>query len=205
LTGRRNIIAILRGVHPDEVVEIGAALIESGITTIEVPLNSPNAMDSIGKLVARFAETAMIGAGTVLTTDQVAELGRIGAQLIVSPDTNADVIRATKAAQMTSMPGAMTPTECLAAIRAGADGLKLFPGELIGPVGLKAMKAVLPPEVPLYAVGGVSVDNLAAWHKAGATGYGVGSYLYAPGLSPIQTRERATRLVNAIDALLTES
>jgi 2-dehydro-3-deoxyphosphogalactonate aldolase len=198
----RNIIAILRGVTPNEVVDIGAALIECGITIIEVPLNSPDPFDSIDALVQRFADEALIGAGTVLTTDQVSDLAAIGGKLVVSPDTNPEVIAAAKQAGLTSYPGAMTPTECFAAIRAGADGLKLFPGELIGPQGLKAMKAVLPPHIPLFAVGGVNAGNFVQWHSAGATGYGIGSSLYAPGSPAHVVRARAAEIVAAHDAAL---
>lgn len=198
----RAIIAILRGVRPDEATDIAQALVDSGITIIEVPLNSPDPYASIKTLLERFGDKALIGAGTVLNTDEVARLAALGAGLVVSPDVNPDVIRATKAAGMKSYPGAMTPTECFTALRAGADGLKLFPGEVISPVGIKALKAVMPSHVPLLAVGGVSAETLAQWHFAGASGFGIGSGLFVPGMRPEDVRDRAVKIVASYDAAI---
>lgn len=198
--GARPLVAILRGVTPDEVSDIGEALFDAGITWIEVPLNSPDPLDSITKLVARLGDQAVIGAGTVLTTDDVSAVAATGARLIVSPNMNQEVIRLTKAKGMISLPGVFTATECFAALDAGADGLKFFPGDLIGPVGLKALKAVLPTTVTTYAVGGVSADNVPDWLAAGAHGFGLGSSLYKPGDSAQDVAKKAKTIVAAFDA-----
>lgn len=198
--GARPLVAILRGVTPDEVSDIGEALFDAGITWIEVPLNSPDPLDSITKLVARLGDQAVIGAGTVLTTDDVSAVAATGARLIVSPNMNQEVIRLTKAKGMISLPGVFTATECFAALDAGADGLKFFPGDLIGPVGLKALKAVLPTTVTTYAVGGVSANNVPDWLAAGAHGFGLGSSLYKPGDSAQDVAKKAKTIVAAFDA-----
>ncbi|MCF3972414.1 2-dehydro-3-deoxy-6-phosphogalactonate aldolase [Paracoccus salsus] len=197
----RNIVAILRGITPAQAPAIGVALVEAGVTMIEVPLNSPDALDSIAALQARFGGIARIGAGTVLRVDQVQAVARTGACLIVSPNCDAAVIGASKAAGLLSFPGVMTPTEAFAAIAAGADALKLFPGELVGPAGLRAMRAVLPPHLPLYAVGGVSTGNMAEWCAAGATGFGIGSALYKPGDTAAVVADKARAVIAAWDAL----
>ncbi|WP_299417241.1 2-dehydro-3-deoxy-6-phosphogalactonate aldolase [uncultured Sulfitobacter sp.] len=199
----RPLIAILRGVTPDEVVPIGAALVEAGITRIEVPLNSPDPLTSISRLVETVGEGVLIGAGTVLSTDQVDSVAGVGGKLIVSPDCNPSVIKATKAAGMQSFPGVMTPTEAFSALRHGADGLKFFPGNLIGPSGLKALRAVLPANVSCYAVGGAAPDNFALWLEAGADGFGIGSGLFQPGFDLAQVTRRAQAIVSAYDALVT--
>jgi len=195
----RPLIAILRGITPTEALPVAGALIEAGVTRIEVPLNSPEPLDSIARMVTAYGSDALIGAGTVLTPGQVRQVAATGARLIVSPNCDPAVIAASKAAGMDSFPGVMTPTEAFAALAAGADGLKLFPGELIGPAGLRAMRAVLPPEVPLFAVGGVSADNMADWHRAGAAGYGIGSALYKPGDSAATVAARARELIARFD------
>lgn len=196
----RKIIAILRGITPDEAVPITEALIDAGITSIEVPLNSPDPFTSIKRMVDAFGQSALIGAGTVLNPDDVLRLHRIGAGMVVSPDCNPRVIVATKQAGMQSFPGVMTPTECFTALRNGADGLKLFPGSLIGPEGLKAIKAVLPQGTQTYAVGGASPSNFADWFAAGVDGFGIGSALYAPGSSVTDISARAADIVAAYDA-----
>jgi 2-dehydro-3-deoxyphosphogalactonate aldolase len=198
----RKIIAILRGITPDEAVPITEALIEAGITSIEVPLNSPDPFTSIKQMVDAFGETALIGAGTVLNPDDVMRLHQIGAGMVVSPDCNPRVIVATKQAGMKSYPGVMTPTECFTALRNGADGLKLFPGSLIGPEGLKAIKAVLPPGTETYAVGGAGPSNFADWRAAGVDGFGIGSALYKPGASVAEIKTRAAEIVVAYDAVM---
>jgi len=196
----RKIIAILRGVRPDEVAGIGAALLVAGIDTIEVPLNSPAPFDSIAALARAFDGRARIGAGTVLEVAQVARVKAAGGTLVVSPDMNPAVIAATRAADMASYPGVMTPTEAFGALRAGATGLKLFPGTLVGPAGLKAIRAVLPPDTECWAVGGAGPENFAAWFAAGATGFGIGTALYSPGMTADAVRVRAETVVAAYDA-----
>jgi 2-dehydro-3-deoxyphosphogalactonate aldolase len=195
----RNIIAILRGIRPPEAEAVCGKLIEAGITRIEVPLNSPDPLSSISNMVQAFGEKALIGAGTVLNTDAVANVARIGGRMIVSPDCNPDVISATKAAGLISYPGVATASECFTALRHGADGLKLFPSFLIGPAGLNAIRAVLPEGTQTYAVGGVSASNFAEWHKAGVAGFGIGTGVYKSGFSASEVHERAVEIVAAYD------
>lgn len=189
------LIAIIRGVTPDEVEEIGAAIFEAGIGIIEVPLNSPRPFDSISRLAAAFGERALVGAGTVLDAGDVVRVQDAGGRLIVSPDTNPDVIAAAARAGLVSTPGFFTPSEAFAALRAGAHGLKLFPAEAATPAVLRAHKAVLPPDVPLIIVGGVRPDTMRPWIEAGAAGFGLGSGLYKPGQSAEDTAVRARAYV----------
>ncbi|MGF7148813.1 2-dehydro-3-deoxyphosphogalactonate aldolase [Sphingomonas zeicaulis] len=195
------LVAILRGVKPDEVEAIGDALVDAGFTLIEVPLNSPDPLVSIAALAKRLAGRALVGAGTVLTPAQVGEVAAAGGQLIVSPNTNAAVIEATVAAGMVSLPGCFTPTEAFAALAAGAHGLKFFPAEAMSPGVLKAQLAVLPRDVPKLVVGGIAPTNMGPWHAAGAHGYGLGSALFKPGLDAAAVGANARAFVEGWRAL----
>ena len=194
------IIAILRGITPPEAPDVCAALIDAGITQIEVPLNSPDPLSSIAGLTRQFGATALIGAGTVLNVDDVAAVADVGGQLIVSPNCDPSVIAASKERGMQSWPGVFTPTEAFAALKAGADGLKLFPGSLAGPAGLAALRAVLPTGTKVYAVGGAGPDNFAQWIKASADGFGLGTALYTPGMQASEVGRRAETVVQAYRA-----
>lgn len=196
----RHIIAILRGITPAETISVCEALIASGITMIEVPLNSPDALTSIALASNALADNAAIGAGTVLSKKQVWAVSDAGGTFVVSPDTNKQVIEETVRLQMLSYPGVFTPTDAFRAIKAGATGLKFFPAEVLGPKGIKAMKAVLPPEIPVYAVGGANPDNFTEYFAAGCTGFGLGTYIYKPGMDASQVAERAAAAVTAYDA-----
>lgn len=195
----RNIIAILRGITPADAPAITAALIEAGIDKIEVPLNSPDAFNSIRAMVDEFGAHATIGAGTVLSVQEVAQLAEIGCKMVVSPNCDPRVIVATKTAKMASYPGVMTPSECFMALKNGADGLKLFPAELVGPNGLKAFRAVLPKECDVYAVGGANPANFKQWIAAGASGFGIGTALYSPRSTAAEVAQNARILVAAYD------
>ncbi len=195
-----NLIAILRGVRPDEVLEIGRAVVDAGITTIEVPLNSPTPLESITLLANEYAGRAIIGAGTVLNVDDVRACNAAGAQIIVSPNCDPEVIAETVRLDMTSYPGVATVTEAFTAIRAGARNLKLFPASALGIGSLKAWREVLPPDVALLPVGGVDAQNLGEWVRAGAAGAGFGSSLYKAGRSAAEVGELAAGLVQAWQA-----
>lgn len=192
------LVAIIRGVTPDEVEAVGEALFAAGIRIIEVPLNSPDPLASIRRLSTIMGDRALIGAGTVLTTECVERVGGTGGRLIVSPNANLDVIRATAAAGLVSAPGYFTPTEAFAAIDAGATALKLFPAEAATPAVVKAQRAVLPKDIPLLIVGGVSADTMKPWLDAGANGFGLGSGLYVPGRSADEVGTRARAYVEAL-------
>ena len=195
----REIIAILRGIDPDEAVPVAETLIEAGITRIEVPLNSPSPIASIEAMAKAFGETAQIGAGTVLTPEDVTRVKDSGGQMIVSPNFDAEVVAATVAAGLESYPGVLTPTECFAANKAGATGLKVFPAFLMGLDGLTAIRAVLPVETKLYMVGGVKPAAFREWIAAGATGFGIGTSLYRPGDAATDIGSRAAEMVAAYD------
>ncbi len=194
------LIAIIRGVTPDDAEATGEAIFDAGIRIIEVPLNSPDPLKSIETLARRFGDDALVGAGTVLDPADVARVKDAGGGIIVSPDTNVDVVAAAAAAGLVSCPGYFTPSEAFAALRAGAHGLKLFPAEGATPSVLKAQKAVLPKGVPVIAVGGIKRDNMQPWLDAGAAGFGLGSGLYKPGQSAAETVDKARAYVAGLRA-----
>ena len=198
---RLPLVAILRGIRPSEVIAVGEALVEAGFCLIEVPLNSPEPIASIAALVKALGDRAVIGAGTVLSSDDVAQVAQIGGRMIVSPNTDRRVIAATVERGLTSLPGFFTPSEAFAALAAGAHGLKLFPAEATSPAVLKAQRAVLPAAIPLLVVGGITPQTLAPWRASGASGFGLGSALYAPGMSAKDVGERAQAFVAAWGAL----
>ncbi|WP_206244204.1 2-dehydro-3-deoxy-6-phosphogalactonate aldolase [Novosphingobium terrae] len=198
---RCPLVAILRGVRPDEIIDIADGLVEAGFTMIEVPLNSPEPLDSIGLIARRYDRHVLVGAGTMLSVDDVGNVTERGGRLMVSPNSNPAVISAAVAAGMAALPGYFTPTEAFAALEAGAHGLKLFPAEGASPAVLKAQRAVLPKNVPVLAVGGVSVENLGAWMAAGAAGAGLGGSLYKPGDQASIVKARATAFVEALRAV----
>jgi 2-dehydro-3-deoxyphosphogalactonate aldolase len=194
---RCPLIAILRGVTPNEVVTIGEALFAAGFRLIEVPLNSPDPLDSIARLQQVFAGRAVIGAGTVLRAEDVAAVQAAGGAMIVAPNTNREVIAAASERGLVSLPGIATPSEAIAALEAGATALKLFPAEGANPAVLKAMRAVLPVGVRVLPVGGITPGNMAPWIKAGAAGFGIGSALYSPGVDADEIARRARAFIAA--------
>lgn len=192
------LIAILRGIKPFEAADIGSALLDAGIGIIEVPLNSPDPLASIANLREHLGDRALVGAGTVLDRGQVAQVAEAGGQIVVSPNANPAVIAATVEAGLVSAPGFFTPTEAFAALSAGAHALKLFPAEAAGPAVVKAQRAVLPRDVPLIVVGGVTPDTMAAYLDAGASGFGLGGGLYRPGDDARKVHQQALGYVSAL-------
>jgi 2-dehydro-3-deoxyphosphogalactonate aldolase len=192
------LIAILRGVKPDEILAVGDALVAAGVGIIEIPLNSPDPLRSIEMLAKHLGDTALVGAGTVLTLGQVGDVARAGGRIIVSPSTDYDVIAATAAEGLVSAPGYFTPSEAFLALKAGAHALKLFPAEAASPAVVRAQRAVLPKDVPLLIVGGVKPDAVGIWFDAGADGFGLGSALYKPGQSADQVAQQARDFVAAV-------
>ena len=192
------LVAIIRGVTPDEAEAIADAIYEGGIRIIEVPLNSPDPLQSIERIAAEFGERVLVGAGTVLDAADVQRVRDVGGRIIVSPDTNVEVISATASAGLVASPGYFTPSEAFTAIRAGATALKLFPAEGVTPAVLKAQLAVLPKDVPILPVGGIKPDNMRPWLEAGASGFGLGGGLYKPGQSPAETLEKARAYVAGV-------
>ena len=195
------LVAILRGLKPDEAIEVGRVLIEAGITTLEVPLNSPQPFDSIARLAAAFGDQALVGAGTVLSPASARAVADAGGRLVVMPHGDPAVIRAARACGCICLPGVATVTEAFAALDAGANGLKLFPAEQLGPDVLKAWRAVLPSSVGVYPVGGITPDRMAAYVVAGAAGFGIGSALYKPGKALADIDRDARAFVAAWAAL----
>jgi 2-dehydro-3-deoxyphosphogalactonate aldolase len=194
---RLPLVAILRGITPDEAEAVGEALVGAGFVCLEVPMNSPEPLESIRRMRAAMGDRALVGAGTVLNAGVVREVADAGGQIVVSPNMNPEVIRATKASGLWSLPAFFTPTEAFAALDAGADGLKLFPAEAASPRVLKAMKAVLPKTAPVFVVGGVEPGGLRDWREVGAAGFGIGSAIYAPRRCAADVRERAAAFVAA--------
>ena len=198
----RNIIAILRGIKPEEVLDIVHVIVDSGITQVEVPLNSPRAFESIELIRDEFKGSIQFGAGTVTDVEQVEILSRIGVDFIVSPNFEYNVVKATKEAGILSYPGVITPTECFSALNSGADGLKFFPASLLGEANLIAIKAVLPSDIPIYMVGGVGPENFSSWFKAGASGFGIGSGIYKAGESASAVAKKAESIILSYDESL---
>ncbi len=195
---RSPLVAILRGVTPDEVVPVAEALVAHGIAIVEVPLNSPDPFESVRRLVAQFGDRLLIGAGTVMTVAQVEQLERAGGRLVVTPHAAGDVIRAAKQHGMIACPGIATPTEAFAMLAAGADALKLFPAEASSPAVLRALRAVLPAATMTLPVGGIEPGNMQPWLDAGAPGFGIGGARLRPGATPQAVGDKAARLVAAL-------
>jgi 2-dehydro-3-deoxyphosphogalactonate aldolase len=196
------LVAILRGIRPEETDGIVTALLESGLRAIEIPLNSPDAFRSI-EIAAKLAPAdALIGAGTVLTVEDVAKLDAAGGRLMVSPNVDVDVITAAREKGMVTMPGVLTPTEALLALKAGATGLKFFPASVLGPSGISAIRAILPKDTLVAAVGGVSDKNFTDYTSIGVTAFGLGTSLYKPGMTADDVRQRAVTTIKAYDAAM---
>ncbi len=193
-----GLVAILRGVRPQEAVEIGSALVDAGFTLIEVPLNSPDPLESIARMSEALGDRAIIGAGTVLSPEAVDDVVNAGGRLVVTPCANTEVIRRAKQHGAICVPGVMTPTEAFAALEAGADALKLFPAEAIPPQVVKAFRAVLPSDTRLLAVSGITPDSMQPYLDAGVAGFGLGGALYKPGLTADDVRHRAERFVTSL-------
>jgi 2-dehydro-3-deoxyphosphogalactonate aldolase len=191
------LVAILRGLRPDEAEGVGEALVEAGFTLVEVPLNSPDPLDSIGRLAKRLGDRAVVGAGTVLTVEAVGQVEAAGGAMIISPNADVRVIAAATDRGLVSLPGVSTPTEAFVALDAGATALKLFPAEGSSPGILQAMRAVLPPALRVLPVGGVAPDNMAPWIAAGAAGFGLGSALYKPGMTAAEVGRNARAFVQS--------
>lgn len=198
---KRSLVAILRGIRPDEAEAIVETLIDTGFELIEVPLNSPDPFVSIERLCKRFGKDCHIGAGTVLTADDCARVAEVGGRLMVSPNVDADVLAMAQARQMVTMPGVFSPTEAFLALRCGASALKFFPASVLGPAGIAAQLAVLPAQTVVGAVGGVSDKNLAAYWAAGVRAFGLGSSLYRPGMTAAEVRAAALASIRAFDGL----
>lgn len=197
---RCPLVAILRGVRPEEVEAIGDALLAEGITIIEVPLNSPEPIESIRRLAARCGDRALVGAGTVLDPSDCARIAAAGGRLVVTPHADTEVVRAAKAAGLVAVPGFMTPAEAFALLKAGADALKMFPAEAASPAVVKALLAVLPKGTAILPVGGIEAGNMAPWRAAGAAGFGIGSAIYKPGDTAEIVARKARALVAALGA-----
>lgn len=195
---RCPLVAILRGVRPDEVEPIGDALVEAGFTIVEVPMNSPDPLESVARLARRFASRAVIGAGTVLSPEQVDRVAAAGGRIAIAPNANPQVIARAVELGLAALPGIATPTEAFAALDAGATALKLFPAEASSPAVLGAMRAVLPPGTRVLPVGGVTPEAMAPWRAAGAAGFGLGSALYKPGFTAAEVGARAQAFVAAL-------
>ncbi len=198
---KRGLVAILRGVKPDEIDEIASALVEAGFGALEIPLNSPDPFTSIKKAVLAHGNNCLIGAGTVLTERNVDQLAESGGRLLVSPNINADVMKRAGHHKMVTMPGVFTATDAFQAIDCGASGLKFFPASVLGPAGIKAIMAVLPPDLPVGAVGGVAEDDFADYGKNGISVFGLGSSIYKPGMSASEVSQRAIKTIAAYDAV----
>lgn len=200
LRGRLPLVAILRGLEPEQAVEVAEAIVSAGFDILEVPLNSPEPFESIGAIVAALGERALVGAGTVLTVAQVDELDAIGARLVVSPNCRPPVIARAAERGLVALPGVLTPSEMFAALDAGASGLKIFPAELFPAVAVKAVKAVLPAAAPVYVVGGIHAGNMREYLAAGAAGFGMGGALFRPGKPVEEIARDAAGLVAAFRA-----
>lgn len=192
------LVAILRGISPHEALPVGQALADTGWKLVEVPLNSPDPLNSIAAMASAFPQ-ALVGAGTVLTTADVRNVHAAGGQLIVSPNFNPAVVREAVRLGMVCLPGVMTASEAFAALEAGANGLKIFPAEMITPAVVKALRAVLPADAVVLPVGGITPDNMGAYFAAGASGFGIGSALYKPGMTPAEVTASAIKFIAICD------